>query len=73
MSSQTALIYKFTVDGKTKLTKFARMKLWLEKIGALEMIPKLKQLHWLLEKSHKVESKITLRLDTPVSTICATF
>ena len=68
-----SLIYKFTVNGKTKLAKFAGMRLWLQEIVALEVITRLKKLHWLLEKSHIEESAITLRRDKPVSTICTIF
>ena len=44
------LIYKCTVKGRTKLAKYAGMKLWLEDKGATGMVRMLNGLHQFLEE-----------------------
>lgn len=47
-----ALIYRCTLNGKTKTAKYAGMKLWLiENDAPVGMVKLLKGLHWVLELS----------------------
>ena len=54
-----SLIYKCTVDGKTKLAKYRGMKLWLEGRGAAGMVQMVKGLHQFLEGDKKPMRKWT--------------
>lgn len=58
-----ALIYSCKVGHKTKLAKFAGMKLWLQKKQKPQLVRMLEGLHWLLQNSQKVENAKTLERD----------
>lgn len=53
-----ALIYKCTVNGTSKLAKYAGMKLWLEEKGADGMVKMLTGLHRFLEEPPRRMRKI---------------
>ncbi|KAJ7321168.1 hypothetical protein OS493_035336 [Desmophyllum pertusum] len=58
-----ALIYSCKVGQKTKLAKFAGMKLWLQKKQKPQLVRMLEGLHWLLQNSQKVENAKILERD----------
>ena len=60
------LINRCTIGGKTKLVKYAGMKLWLNENEAFEMQKRLDRLHWLLELS---TGEKALCLEDPVNLV----